>query len=114
MEPEEANASSYPSIPNNLMDLPHENRTEFVESVQLHCKAVMERVRAVKESLNLPETSQHSRRPSDRERIRYFSSEPTEGTKKKSSGLDVQDQGQKIREHVERIIDLVRSGKKVG
>lgn len=95
------------------MELPHKNRTEFVESVQLHCKAVMERVRAVKESLNLPETSQHSQRPSDGERIRYFSPEPTEGTKKKSSGLDVQDQGQKIREHVERIIDLVRSGKKV-
>ncbi|PFX15478.1 NAD-dependent protein deacetylase sirtuin-2 [Stylophora pistillata] len=113
VEPEEANTSSYPSIPNNLMELPHENRTEFVESVQLHCKAVMERVRAVKESLNLPETSQHSQRPSDRERIRYFSPEPTEGTKKKSSGLDVQDQGQKIREHVERIIDLVRTGKKI-
>ena len=113
-EPEEAGTSNRPSIPDNLMELHHENRAEFFETVQLHCKAVMERVRAVKESLNLSDPSKQSQRSSDKEKLSDFSPERTEGQKGQCFGLNAQDQGQKIKENVERIIELVRSGKKVG
>lgn len=96
------------------MELHHESRAEFFETVQLHCKAVMERVRAVKESLNLSDPSKQSQRSSDKEKFSDFSPERTEGKKEQSLGLNAQDQSQKIKENVERIIELVRSGKKVG
>ena len=69
----------------------------------------MERVRVLKQSLGLPGTSQDSVDSTENEPICNTSPESAKVTEMQSSEINSQDQGQRIKEHVERIMDLVRS-----
>ena len=83
--------------------------TEFVDYVQLHCKTITERMRAIKQSVDgtgEDKDSQDSRNQNPDTTLR---STDDVHAAEKFSEFDPQEQGQKIKERVERIAKLVQS-----
>lgn len=83
--------------------------TEFVDNVQLHCKSITERMRLIKQSVDGIGEGKDSLDSSDHNQGSTLESTSDEHAAEKFSELDPQEQGQKIKERVERIVKLVQS-----
>lgn len=82
--------------------------TEFVDSVQLHCKSIMERMRVIKQAVD-GKDGKDSLVSSDQNPVDDASPESTnDGCAQKFSEMNPREQGQKIKERVERIVKLVQ------
>ena len=84
--------------------------TEFVDNVQLHFKNITEKMRVIKRSVDGFGEDKDSLDSSDRKPVDDAFPESTDGhAAEKFSEMDPLQQGQKIKERVERIVKLVRS-----
>lgn len=104
--------ASTSSFPRDHQETIHQKSgTKFVDNVQLHCKSIMERMQVIKQSVNVSGEDKDSVDSSENNPfVDDTTPESTDGAHgQKSSGIDPQEQGQKIKERVERIVELVRS-----
>ena len=84
--------------------------TEFVDNVQLHFKNITDRMRVIKQSVDGVGEDKDSLDLSDKKPVDDAFPESTDGhAAEKFSEMDPLEQGQKIKERVERIVKLVRS-----
>ena len=89
----------------------HKSGPEFVDNVQSHCKSIMERMRVIKGSVNGFSEDKDSVVSRENNAVVDTSPESTihKAEGQTSSGMDSQEQCQKIKERIQKIVELVRS-----
>lgn len=103
--------ASTSNFPNDHQESFHQkNGTEFVDNVQSHCRSILERMRVIKESVNGFSEDKDSVDSSENNAVVDNSPESTNKAEgQTSSGMASQEQGQKIKERIQKIVELVRS-----